>query len=223
MCEVRVAPRWGLKAASVQGRSLVSDHDEPPPKLFFSHDFFVIFSPAWVTRACAMPPKAKKKKRLPRDTASLAARGKAKAAIEHTYSKAVAWCLEKNCGAQRAVKSGLFEGITRSTLKRRLEKHDSDDPERSKRNAILTPREERDLVEWLVAKNREHAGVGRSGAATKIVEILEARQAMRRLNFQKKYDPLSKSALTALKNGGPSTCPLFPPRPPYQPPNPRFM
>lgn len=146
----------------------------------------------------------KPKIRLRRDGPSLIARTKQKAALEETYSEAVTWCRAQGCSARKALSSGLFdEGLSRSTLQRRLK----DDMRKANTTSILTTNEENDLVEWVQEKNREHGGVGRQDVAVKICQMLEVRQAMRRLNFDKKYEALSKNANVALKNGGPSEYP----------------
>ena len=150
------------------------------------------------------PPK-KKRQRQKRDIASARERTEEKERKEKTYAKAVKWCIDNECKARKAFNSGLFEGVTYSTLKRRLADHKADARKASK-STILTEQEEKDLVEWMQEKNREHGGVGRQAVCVKICQMLELRRTMRRLNFDRKYDALSANAITALNNGGPSEC-----------------
>jgi hypothetical protein len=144
------------------------------------------------------PVKPKKQRR---DKKSLGDKCKAKIALEQTYSEAVAWCIENDVGARKCESSGKFPSLKYATLQRRL----IDSPEVAKKSAVLTPLEERELVEFLVESNKEKKGLGRKATNVVVVHMLETRHAMRRMNWLKKYSELSACAHRALRNGGPGT------------------
>ena len=152
-----------------------------------------------------MPPPKKKAEKPPRDNKSLSDQTNPKEALEQTYVEAVAHCITNGWGARRCESSEMFPTLKYSTLQRRLESALRNAPELAKKSALLTPPEERALVEYLVEMNQERAGLGRKGTNLKIVQMLDNRVLMRRLNFNKKYEPLSACAEHALKNGGPGT------------------
>lgn len=113
--------------------------------------------------------------------------------------QAVAWCKEHNKRGHAALQTGMFSLIKdRGTIDRRL---DGKTVNTKKENLqILTPDEERSIVEFIKNKNRCHQGVSRKQVTDLIVDVLKIRDYCNSKNRGgRKFVKLSGNAQHVIK------------------------
>ena len=113
--------------------------------------------------------------------------------------EAVNWCRENNKRGHSALQTGMFPLIKdRGTIDRRLDGKNVSNKKDHLR--ILTPEEERSIVEFIKNKNRCHQGVSRKHVTDLIVDVLKIRDHCNMKNRGgRKYVKLSANAKHVLK------------------------
>ena len=123
---------------------------------------------------------------------SLAAAQVEKTALRKLLQDAVTWCRENGKGARKALKTGLFPGVTRNLLDKALRKSDTV-VHRDHHNQILTNQERMKLATWLIECADGQKPKDRDQIASKIRTLLRERH---RFNRSRKYGvgciPLSR-------------------------------
>ena len=113
--------------------------------------------------------------------------------------EAVSWCKENNKRGHSALQIGKFPLIKdRGTIDRRLDGEIKN--ENKEHLQILTPEEERSVVEFIKNKNRCHQGISRKQVRDLIVDVLIIRNYCNSQNRGgRKYIKLSQNAHRVLK------------------------
>lgn len=118
---------------------------------------------------------------------------------ELQVEEAVNWCNENGKKGHSALKTGMFPLINdRSTIDRRL--NGSKVNSKKEHLRVLTPAEERSIVEFVKNKNRCHQGVSRKEVTALIVDVLKIREHCNsKLRGGRKFIKLSSNAKRVIK------------------------
>ena len=113
----------------------------------------------------------------------------------------MAWCKEHKKRGHAALKTGLFPLIKdRGTIDRRLDGKCNNLKKEHLR--ILSPEEEKSIVQFVKNKNRCHQGVTKKNVTSLIIDVLKTKDHCNaKLKGGRKYVKLSVNAKRVLQTG----------------------
>lgn len=149
--------------------------------------------------ACRRPTKP-----APRSLSKAAfnTRHGAKEAKEAAFTLALAWCRANGKGAVACLKANpdFAKKVKVGALNYRLKQLGQ---KKANLKAVLTPKEESDLVDWLIASSLARNGKSMKEITIKVQDILKVRRAQNKRGGRA-HVPFSKAALKIVAGGVPS-------------------
>lgn len=120
---------------------------------------------------------------------------------EIQVQKAVSWCIEHKKRGHAALQTGLYPLIKdRGSIDRRLDGKIGNLKKEHLR--ILSPEEERSIVEFIKNKNRCHQGVSRKHVTSLIIDVLKIRDHFNsKIKGGRKFNKLTPNAKHILQTG----------------------